>query len=65
MHSICTIRKLKFLSRVVAMEDSISHRAFCSLVDDIESLCLVRECRELEERYSVDYTSAILASNPE
>ena len=65
MHSICTIRKLKFLSRVVAMEDSISRRAFCSLVDDIESLCLVRECRELEERYSVDYTSAILASNPE
>ena len=65
IHSICTIRKLKFLSRVVAMEESISCTAFCSLIDDIESLCLVRECKELEERYSVDYTSAILASNPE
>ena len=65
MHSICTIRKLKFLSRVMVTEDSISRRAFCSLVDDTESLCLVKECRELEERYGVDYTSKILTSKPE
>ena len=49
MHSFCTIRKLKFLSRVMVTEDSVSRRAFCSLVDDTESLCLVKECRELEE----------------
>ena len=65
MHSICTIRKLKYLSRVIAMEDGVSHCAFCSLVDDVESLCLVRECRELEERYGVDYTSKILTTDPE
>ena len=59
MHSICTIRKLKFLSRVMVTEDSVSRRAFCSLVDDAESLCLVKKCRELEERYGVDYTSKI------
>ena len=64
MHSICTIKKLKFLSRVVTIEDSISCQAFCSLTNDIESLFLVRECRELQERYSVDYTSVILALNP-
>ena len=34
--------------------------SFSSLV---ESLCLFKECRELEERYRVDYTSKILASD--
>ena len=34
-------------------------------VDEVESLCLVNECRELEERYKVDYTSKILVSEPE
>ena len=65
MHSICTIRKLKYLSRIGAKEDGISYRAFSSLVDEVESLCLVKECRELEERYKVDYTSKILVSEPE
>ena len=52
MHSIVTIRKLKFLARLTSIDDSISRRAFCSLIDNAESLCLVKECRELEERYS-------------
>ena len=64
MHSICTIRKLKYLSRMMALEDGISHRAFCSLVDDVESLCLVKECRELEGRYGVDFTSKMWISPP-
>ena len=34
-------------------------------MDDVESLHLVRECRELEERYKVDYTSTILAAESE
>ena len=63
MHSIVTIRKLKFLARVTSIDDSISWRAFCSLIYNAESLCLVKECRELEERYSVHYTSVILFSN--
>ena len=64
-HSIAGAGKLKFLSRVMVTEDSVSRGAFCSLVDDTESLCLVKECRELEERYGVDYTSKILTSKPE
>ena len=30
------------------------------MVDDVEALSLVRECRELEERYRSDFTSQIL-----
>ena len=32
------------------------------MVDDVESLSLVRECRELEERYKTNFTSAILSA---
>ena len=39
---------------------SICHRA---LVDNVEALSLVRECRELEERYKSNFTSEILNSN--
>ena len=47
-------------------EDSICHRAFSAMVDDVEILSLVRECRELEERYKSNFTSAILiAKEPE
>ena len=36
------------------------------MVDDVETLSLVRECRELEERYKSNFTSAILsAKEPE
>ena len=34
-------------------------------INQSTSLCLVKECRELEERYKVDYTSKILVSEPE
>ena len=66
LHSVCTIRKLKFLHRVMTNEESICHRAFSAMVDDVETLSLVRECRELEERYKSNFTSAILsAKEPE
>ena len=65
MHAICTIRKLKFLSRTTAKEDGVASRAFSSLVDDVESLCLVKECRELEECYKVNYTLEILTTELE
>ena len=58
LHSVCTIRKL---NRVMTNEQSICHRAFSAMVDDVESLSLVRECRELEERYKTNFTSAILS----
>ena len=43
-------------------EESICHRAFSAMVDDVETLSLVRECRELEERYKSNFTSAILSA---
>ena len=62
LHSVCTIRKLTFLHRVMTNEESICYRAFSAMADDVEALCLVRECRELEERYKSDFTSAILSA---
>ena len=60
LHSVCTIRKLKFLHRVLTNEESICHSAFSAMVDNVEALSLVRECRELEERYKSNFTSQIL-----
>ena len=33
---------------------------YSAMVDDVEALSLVRECRELEERYQSDFTIRIL-----
>ena len=57
LHSVCTIRKLRCLNRVITNEKSICHRAFSAMVDDVESLSIVRECRELEERYKTNLTT--------
>ena len=61
-HYVCTIRKLRYLHRVMTNQESICHRAFSAMVDDVESLSLVRECRELELRYNSTFTSAILCA---
>ena len=47
---VSTIRKLRFLHRVMTNEISICHSTFSTMVDDVEKLSCVRECRELEER---------------
>ena len=44
-------------------EESVCHRAVSAMVDDVEALGLVRECRELEERYKSNFTSEILSAN--
>ena len=77
IHSLCTIRKLWFLHRVKTNEESICYRTYAAMIDDIEALSLVidnwdyavliiyglvRECRELEERYGSDFTTQILES---
>ena len=38
VHSMCTIRKLRFLHRVVTNEESICYCAFSAMVDDMEAL---------------------------
>ena len=51
-HSVCTVRKLRFLHRVTTSEESICYRAFSAMVDNVEMLSLVKECRDLEELIS-------------
>ena len=51
IHLMCTIRKLRFLHQVMTNEESICYWMYSAMVDDVEVLTLVRECRELEERY--------------
>ena len=34
--------------------------ALRSMVDDVDTLCLVRECRELEESFGTHFTDKIL-----
>ena len=60
MHSVCTVRKVIFLHRVTTNDESICYRAFSAIVDNVEVLSLVKECRDLEERYRSDFTSQIL-----
>ena len=55
-------RKLSFLHRVVNSSlFSLSGRTVFALSQDIDSLCLVKECRELEEGFGTHFTDDILA----
>ena len=55
------VRKLGFLLRLVSANGHVlGARTFQSMSNDMESLCLVRECRELEETFQTHYTDKIL-----
>ena len=63
--SLLLLRKLSFLRRQL-VTDSMESRnigviAMKSLIDDYESLCLVEECRELEDHFGTEYTAQILS----
>ncbi len=61
MRSRILERKLVFLQRVLgASSRCVSGRVTESLSDDISSLCLVKECRELEEVCGVTVTEMVL-----
>ena len=58
--SLLLLRKLSFLRRQL-VTDSMESRnigvmAIKSLIDDSGSLCLVKECRELEDHFGTKYT---------
>ena len=58
------IRKLSFLQHVVNSNSaSLSGTALLALSDDTASICLVRECRELEEVFGTHFTQEILSDN--
>ena len=62
MRSRLLVTKLGFLRRVVESDSgSLSARVLEALCDDVESLCLVRECRELEESLGMLYVDSIMS----
>ena len=63
--ALCLVRKLKFLGKITALEnsDTLSAQTLLSLSDDISSICLVHECRELEQYFGTDFTSALLTQD--
>ena len=59
------VLKTVFLKRL--REDSatgVGAAVLRSLSDDVDSLCLVKECRELETNYGTNFTDAACASGP-
>ena len=54
------IAKLRFLKRRATIHDGIGGDAMRALSDNVNSLCLVKECRELEEVFGTSYTDVIL-----
>ena len=62
MRSRLLVTKLGFLRRVVESDSgSLSAQVLEALCDDVESLCLVRECRELEESLGMLYVDSIMS----
>ena len=46
------VRKLGFLKRVMGRDaDSLSGCVMLALCSEVDSMCLIRECRELEESF--------------
>ena len=39
--------------------EGIGAEMMCVMVDEVESLCLVKECRELKESYGMCFTNEI------
>ncbi len=57
-------RKLGFLQTVLkGAPSTLSGRTLFALSDDMDSLCLVRECRELEEKFGTHFTEEILGES--
>ena len=41
--------------------DSLSGSVLMALYDDVEPICLVRECREMKEGFSTHFTNSIIS----
>ena len=62
MHSRLLTRKLGFLRWHLVKEASgIGTLVVTSMLDDPDSLCIVQECRDLEEEYGTKFTDKIFA----
>ena len=64
MRSRLLVTKLGFLCRVMeSSSGSFSGRVLEALCDDVESMCLVKECRELEESFGTQHVEAVIRGN--
>ena len=62
MHSRLLTRKLVFLRQHLVEEAlGIGTLVVTSMLEDPDSLCIVQECRDLEEEYGTKFTDKILA----
>ena len=60
MRSRLLVTKLGFLRRVMeSSSGNFSGRVLEALCDDVESMCLVKECRELEESFGTRHVEAL------
>ena len=57
LHATCTIIDQEATFSTLSDGERRKHHAFAALVDDVEALSLVKECREPEERYKPSFTS--------
>ena len=61
MRSRLVCRKLSFLKRLLGdSATGVGSIAMRSLVDNVESLCLVKECHEIETHYGTNFTDTVL-----
>ena len=61
IRSRALIVKLRFLQRVMKSDHrSLSGQMVLACSDDVNSLCVVKGCRELEEHFGTHFTSDIL-----
>ena len=64
MKSRLLVTKLGFLRRVMeSSSGNFSGRVLEALCDDVESMCLVKECRELEESFGTQPVEAVIRGN--
>ena len=55
------VKKLGFLRRVMEGDlDSLRGSVMLALCDEVESICLVRECREMEECFRTHFTKDMM-----
>ena len=66
MKSRVLVRKLRFPKRVKGRDaDNFSGYVVLVLCDEVDSLCLVRECKELEEIFGTSFTEMVIAGRKE
>ena len=64
MRSRLLVTKLGFLRWVMeSSSGSFSGRVWEAPCDDVESMCLVKECRELDESFGTRHVEAVIRGN--